>query len=115
MPSPVPTAAPTPAPTPAPSPAPDYLLPDSATRYLTNADLAGLTHEQLCPARTDIYARHGRIFTTPQIAAYFAQKSWYSGTIQPNKFDASVLNAYERANVQLISEYETKYYGGSYY
>ena len=117
IPSAVPTAEPTsaPAPTPSPAPAQEYLLPDSATRYLTDADLAGLTHEQLCLARNEIYARHGRLFSTPQIAAYFAAKSWYKGTIAPGSFDSALLNAYERANIQLISDYETKNYGGSYY
>jgi hypothetical protein len=110
-----PTPAPaTPAP-PTPAPAPDYLLPDSDSRYLTEADLAGLTHEQLCFARNEIFARHGRIFKTPEIAAYFNSKPWYKGTIAPDKFDEHVLNKYESANVGLIRDYEKKYYGGSYY
>ena len=74
-------------PTPLPDPSAEYLLPDSATRYLTEADLAGLSHEQLCFARNEIYARHGRIFKTPQLAASFNSKSWYHGTINPDKFD----------------------------
>ena len=112
-PAPIPTAVPLPIPT--PNDSADYLLPDSATRYLSEADLSGLTHEQLCLARNEIYARHGRIFKTPQIAAYFNSKSWYHGTISPDKFDSSVLNAYEWANVKLIQGVENKYYGGSYY
>ena len=131
LPTAAPTAAPTPAPTPTPSPKPtatpaptpaptvdpsaEDLLPDSATRYLSDSDLAGLTHEQLCFARNEIYARHGRIFKTPQISAYFNQKSWYHGTIAPADFDDSVLNQYEWANITLIKNYENRYYGGSYY
>jgi hypothetical protein len=121
--TPLPTVAPaTPAPTvapatPVPTAAPnaDYLLPESNTRYLTEADLAGLTHEQLCFARNEIFARHGRIFKTPQIAAYFNSKPWYKGTIAPDKFDEKVFNKYESANVGFIRDYEKKYYGGSYY
>ena len=101
--------------TPSPTPGPDYLLPGSDSHYLTEADLKGLSHEELCFARNEIFARHGRIFKTPQIAAYFNSKSWYHGTISPDKFDDSVLNKYEWANVNFIREYENKYYGGSYY
>ncbi len=114
---PVTTAPPVVIITPAPLPTPDpaFLLPDSSSRYLTEADLSGLTHEQLCFARNEIFARHGRIFNTPQIAAYFSSKSWYHGTISPDKFEESMLNQYEWANVLFIREYENKHFGGSYY
>ena len=70
--APTPSAVPTPTPTPTPKPVSgSYILPDSATRRLTQADVAGLTWEQCCLARNEIYARHGRIFQTKQIAAYF--------------------------------------------
>lgn len=114
-PVPAPTTAPTPSPTPTPDPASEYLLPESNTRYLTESDLSGLTHEQLCFARNEIFARHGRIFQTPQIAAYFNAKSWYNGTLTAAEFKESVFNKYEVANIKFISEYEKKYYGGSYY
>ena len=111
------TAAPTPTPTPTPEPTPDpeYLLPDSATQYLSNADLQGLSWEELCLARNEIFARHGRIFKTPEIAQYFSEKSWYQGTIAPERFNDGVLSAIEKANVQLIIAYENANYGGSYY
>lgn len=117
VPTPIPTIAPTPTPTPAPTPVPDrdYLLPDSNTRYMTAEDLKGLSHEQLCLARNEIFARHGRIFKTPEIAAYFNSKSWYKGTIAPENFNEKVLNQYEWANISFIRDYENKYYGGSYY
>lgn len=93
----------------------DYLLPDSDSRYLTDEDLARLTHEQLCFARNEIYARHGRIFVVPEVAAYFAGKNWYHGTIQPANFNTEVLNEYEKANIQTISAYEKAHFGGSFY
>ena len=122
-PTPRPTTAPAPSSgggavsvsTPTPAPSTDYLLPDSNSRYLSNADLTGLTHEQLCFARNEIYARHGRIFKTPQVSNYFKTKSWYKGTVSPESFNEGVFNEYERANIQLIKNYENKYYGGSYY
>lgn len=96
----------------------EYLLPASGTEYLAREDLLGLTWEECCFARNEIYARHGRIFSTPAIRSYFESKSWYRGTIDGPTFDANVgsyLSALERANVNLISEYERDTWGGSYY
>lgn len=117
-PSPSPTPTATTAPTQTPSPTPDlaasYLLPDSNSRFLTEADLKNLTHEQLSLARNEIFARHGRIFTTPQIAAYFNGRTWYNGTVSADDFPWGELNKYEHANISFISEYEQKYFGGPY-
>ena len=112
---PVTPVSPTPTTAPTASPAQDYLLPESNSRFLTEADLSGLSHEQLCFARNEIFARHGRIFQTPQIASYFSSKSWYRGTVPGDKFDESVLNQYEWTNINFIRDYESRVYGGSYY
>ncbi len=118
-PTPMPSApaivTPSPSPVPTPNPASEYLLPESNSRYLTAADLSSLSHEQLCFARNEIFARHGRIFKTPEIAAYFNSKTWYKGTISPSAFSEKVFNQYESYNVGFIRDYENKYYGGSYY
>lgn len=117
VPSTIPTSLPVNSPSPAPTAKPqsEYILPESDTRYLTAEDLAGLSHEQLCLARNEIFARHGRIFTTPQLAAYFQGKSWYQGRVSAADFKESVFNAYERANISFITDYEDKNFGGSYY
>lgn len=114
-PTPKPTAKPTPTPEPTEDPRDTYLLPDSATRYLTEEDLEPLTAEECCFARNEIFARHGRIFITPEIAEYFASKNWYHGTIAPDRFDNEIFNDVERANIQFIQAYELSHWGGSYY
>jgi len=120
--SPAPTATPQPVPTPTPVPTPSptpvntqYLLPDSSSRYLTENDLKGLSWQQLCLARNEIFARHGRKFVNADIAAYFNAQSWYRGTVEAANFNESVLNDIEKANVTLIQNYENRIYGGSYY
>lgn len=117
--TPLPTAEPTPAPTPSTTVAPiadeDYLIPGSNSRYITEDDLKDLSWEQCCLARNEIFARHGRIFVTPEIAAYFSAKTWYHGTVSAAAFSESVLNEFEKANVSFISQYESKHWGGSYY
>ena len=87
----------------------NYILPDSASSYLTEADLAGLTKEELRLARNEIYARHGRIFKDADLNAYFMSKSWYTPLYEPEQFDEDAMfNEYEKANRQLISDYEEK-------
>ena len=96
----------------------DYLLPNSDTEYITEEDLKYLTWEECCLARNEIFARHGRIFKSPEIAAYFESKSWYVGTISGEEFDANnkiYLNEIEIKNAKMILEYEKKHWGKSYY
>lgn len=113
--APMPSAAPSPTPTAAPKPASGgYILPDSATRRLTQADVANLTWEQCCLARNEIYARHGRIFQTPQIAAYFEAQSWYHGTVPAASFDSNTLSPVEHANVDFLAGYENATWGHPY-
>ena len=93
-----------------PAPEPEYLLPDSATRALTEEDLAGLSWRDLCLARNEIFARHGRIFKTPEIAEYFNSKDWYNG-----QYSEVTLSSLETKNVNFIIAYENSHFGGSYY
>ncbi|MGO5164537.1 MULTISPECIES: YARHG domain-containing protein [unclassified Candidatus Paralachnospira] len=86
----------------------EYILPDSNTAYLTEADLAGLTKEELRLARNELYARHGRKFKDEGLNQYFSAKSWYHPSIEPDQFNESVFNEYEIANRKLIADYEKK-------
>ena len=87
-----------------------YLLPDSAWRLMTDADLQGLGHRELCLARNEIYARHGRIFQTPALSDYFNSQSWYEG-----RYSEVELSEIEKQNVDIIRAYEDAHFGGSYY
>ncbi len=80
----------------------DYILPDSSSRLLTDADVAGLSYDDLQMAINEIYARHGRIFTTPEIKAYFEGKSWYTGTADADHFDETVFSDIENQNIQFL-------------
>lgn len=107
--TPVPTQQPTPVPTQAPvvkDDSDDYVISDSSTRYLTNADLNSLSEWEVRIARNEIYARHGRIFKTEEIASYFEGKSWYAPSIPPEQFDNSYLNSIEIENLKFITNYE---------
>lgn len=86
----------------------EYILPNSASQYLSKSDLEGLDAMTLRLARNEIYARHGRTFDDPNLQSYFDSCSWYIGTISPNDFQEAILNKYEIANRDLIVAYEQK-------
>lgn len=91
----------------------DYIIADSAEKYLTNADLEGVSAEQLRLARNEIYARHGYQFENEELKSYFESKDWYFGRIPREEFVESYLNIYEKYNVQIIQAAEngTEYTG----
>lgn len=101
---PPPMAARPPQPTP-PVPARDdatgFIFPDSHVRRLQASDLRGLSRNELRIARNEIYARRGRFFRDPALAAHFQNFSWY----RPHSWDVN-LNAVEAANVKLLQAME---------
>ena len=81
----------------------DYIIPDSGTRQLTDADLEGLTAQELTYARNEIYARHGRAFNSTELQQYFDSKGWY---LRDDSFKDSELSKLESTNAEFISEYQ---------
>ena len=88
----------------------EYIIPDSNARYLTTTELSDMTPQIMRYAKNEIYARHGRIFTSKELAGYFSQQSWYKGIILPNNFNESVFNNFEKNNITLLQNLE----GGRY-
>lgn len=87
----------------------DYIFPNSSSVLLTDAEVSGISKDQLRIGRNEILARHGRRFNDQALQQYFDSKSWYSGTISPDEFDANLdsrLNDVERANIEIIKKYE---------
>lgn len=84
----------------------DYILPDSDTVLLTDADVEDLTLQEINYAKNEIYARHGRKFDSKELRDYFESKSWYVGTIDPKDFSESVLSKTEAKNAAFLSEWE---------
>ncbi|WP_026498003.1 YARHG domain-containing protein [Butyrivibrio sp. WCD2001] len=84
------------------------LIPDSDQRYLTEDDLKGFSEEELRIARNEIYARWGRKFKDKKLQEYFETMEWYFPMTEPDDFDESLLNVYEKENLDFISKYEKK-------
>lgn len=80
---------------------------DTRQRYLTAADLAGLSRWELDVLRNEIYARHGRRFSRGDLQAYFDQQPWYRPVYPSNAFPEQLLNATERWNAQLIADFQS--------
>ena len=79
-----------------------YIIPDSASKKLTEEDLEGLTAQQLKYAVNEIYARHGRLFESKELTEYFNSKNWY----EPNPdFDDKSLPKDELENAEFIKQY----------
>lgn len=87
----------------------DYIIPYSDVYYLSEEDLRYLSKEELCLARNEIYARHGRMFHTDYIQSYFNTKPWYYPIIEPEAFSESMLNEIEAYNANFIKEYEDQF------
>ncbi|MDO5422994.1 MAG: YARHG domain-containing protein [Eubacteriales bacterium] len=91
-----------------------YIFPDSDTRYLSESETTNLSQQAICYAKNEIYARHGRLFKSQELTDYFNSKDWYNGTVQPENFSTAIFNAYENANVQLLSQCEMARSSGGY-
>ena len=95
----------------------DYIIPDSDSRYLSEADVQGMTIQQINYAKNEIYARHGRIFASQELKNYFESKSWYQGTIDGAAFDRDYkqfFNQYEIVNAEFLSQIEFSMEDGGY-
>ncbi|MEY8426978.1 YARHG domain-containing protein [Lachnospiraceae bacterium 46-15] len=92
----------------------DYILPESNARFLTDADVAGLSLKEINYAKNEIYARHGRKFDSKELRDYFNSKDWYKGKIEPENFSDKVFNKYEKKNAKFLSQKEEAIQKGGY-
>lgn len=77
--------------------------PQASERLLTNDDLMNLSKYELKIMRNEIYARHGYIFKTSDMQAYFNSQNWYV----PRYDDVtSYLTDIEKRNIEMIKRYE---------
>ncbi|MEZ5669499.1 MAG: YARHG domain-containing protein [Alphaproteobacteria bacterium] len=93
--------APTAPSTTAPAATGGFVIADSDVRLLTHAELAALSPSQLRLARNEIYARHGFVFQSADLQAWFAGQPWY----RPAGRQVT-LSRTEQANVDLIQAVE---------
>jgi len=78
-------------------------FPQASQRLLTVSDLRNLDKNSLRIMRNEIFARHGYVFQTDDMKAYFRNQSWYVP-----KYDnvSSMLTTIEKKNIEMIRSYE---------
>lgn len=87
----------------------EYILPESNVRLLTEADLSGLSKEELRLARNEMFARYGMIFGVEDLDSYFASKSWYEPKYSSEDFyDYVEMTMTEERNLVLIQDMENR-------
>lgn len=77
------------------------VIPLSSDRIISERDLIGMDEATLRLARNEIFARHGYVFKSDELSAYFSQFEWYT----PRTRDVQ-LSDIEQSNVALIKSYE---------
>lgn len=76
---------------------------DTDERYYTEADFADMPALIIHLAKNEIYARHGYRFQDADLSNYFMGCVWYLPAEAGGVFDDSVLNAYERQNLEMLA------------
>jgi len=76
----------------------------AASQPISEKDLTGCTCPGLRLLRNEIFARHGRVFNSPDLDQYFRQKAWYKPN---NSSGTSGQNRFERSNVSTIAKVES--------
>ncbi|MCR5160903.1 MAG: YARHG domain-containing protein [Lachnospiraceae bacterium] len=84
------------------------ILPDSSRIYYQFSDIEDMPVQVVCYAKNEIYARNGRMFVSEELRNYFLQQAWYRPAIPADEFANDRLNAYEQANVDLLSRRESE-------
>ena len=91
-----------------------FVFPNSDEEKLTEEEIEDMLDESDDPAWdiriaiNELYARHGRIFDTPEIRKYLESQDWYEGTIEGEEFDKNqneYLSDVEIYNRDLLSRY----------
>ena len=83
----------------------DYVLPDSDTTYFGRADIVDLSDAEREIAKQEIYARHGRSFSDPDLQEYFTARSWYAPGTETE------LNDCEEDNLFLLDVFQKQQTG----
>lgn len=72
-------------------------------QYYTEKDFESEPALVIHLAKNEIYARHGYIFQNEDLYNYFMGCVWYNPTCKAEDFDDSVLNEYEKANLEILA------------
>lgn len=78
-------------------------LDNCSTEYFSRYEIEGFDKDMAIMARNAPYAHEGRKFTNDTIRTFFEGFRWYYPYIEPENFQDTMLNDYEKANKDLIA------------
>lgn len=84
----------------------EYILPTSNRQLVESYHLAGMSKDEMCVARNEIFARHGYTFSDKDLLIYFSYCSWYVPTVESGRTDLLGMSTTERKNVEFIRSVE---------
>ena len=70
---------------------------------LSDAEIRGFSQSELRLLRNTVYARHGRLFQSPDLQQHFESRLWYKAR---QNYDLSDLTTNDQANVRLLQKAE---------
>ena len=80
-----------------------------STGYLSQSEISEMSRDELNFTLNEIYARHGRIFKSARLDAYFRSQSWYTPKYTEEEFSKYVVfNDYERKNANALLNEQKK-------
>lgn len=85
-----------------PDPAAGLIFPHSDTGLIGQREAEALSDSELNFAINEIYARHGYIFRSADLAEYYGQYPWYIPTTPSDEFSMDCFNQYEQQNWKLL-------------
>lgn len=83
-----------------------YILENSDTRELLDADLKDFDENQCILARNEIYARHGYVPTDEELLGYFLLQEWYYPGGKIGDTSKLELSSTEKANISYLQSAE---------
>jgi hypothetical protein len=90
-----------------------YVISGSSSLLLNEYDLEDLSELELTVARNEIFARHGKLFDTPELQVYFDLQPWYQDIEEKEK--EVRLNDTEITNADYMSEFAVEKFGRNSY
>ncbi len=84
----------------------EYFILNADKQYFDKQYFENFSAEDCLIARNGVYAISGRKFQSEFLRNYFLNCDWYVPRIEPEDFSDSMLNQYQKANIDLIVEYE---------
>ena len=79
-----------------------FIFPRSDTELIQQWEAEALSDSGLTHAINEIYARHGYIFRSAELAEYYGQFSWYIPEIPSDAFSADCFSQIEQQNLNLL-------------